>query len=120
MLSNFTFPLDRCPAGWVATEEGGCTDDNECTSDPCNNGGTCINFDNGQGFLCMCPAGYMGDICHLPKQEKVILVSSDTYWIIIVFVVVNIIGKTQLLSIQLLASRALLVSPLLPSLHYHD
>lgn len=83
---------NSCPAGWIATEEGSCTDDNECISEPCNNGGTCINFDNGQGFLCMCPTGYMGDICHLPVQEKIILIANNTFWIIVV-VIINVIGK---------------------------
>lgn len=78
----------------MSTEEGSCTDDNECTSDPCNNGGTCINFDNGQGFLCMCPPGYTGDICHLPVQEKMILVASGAYWVV-AFVLINVIGKTS-------------------------
>lgn len=84
-----------CPAGWVATEEGGCTDDNECISDPCNNGGTCINLDNGQGFLCVCQNGYTGDICHLPVQEKMISLASNTFAVIILFVIVNAIGKAQ-------------------------
>lgn len=84
----------RCPPGWVATEEGGCTDDNECSSDPCNNGGTCINLDNGQGFLCVCQPGYTGDICHLSVQEKMILVASSAYWVI-AFIFINFIGKNS-------------------------
>lgn len=79
-----------CPAGWIPNEEGGCTDDNECASDPCNNGGTCINLDNGQGFLCVCASGYTGDICHLPVQEKMILVAKGAYWVI-GFVLINMI-----------------------------
>lgn len=85
--------LFSCPTGWVATEEGSCTDDNECLSEPCNNGGTCINFDNGQGFLCMCPTGYGGEICSSPLQEKMILVAKGAYYVI-AFVFVNVIGKT--------------------------
>lgn len=81
-----------CPPGWILTEDGSCTDDNECESSPCNNGGDCINFDNGQGFICMCPAGYMGDVCNLPVQEKMISVSSGAYWVI-AFVLINVIGK---------------------------
>lgn len=76
----------------ISSEEGGCTDDDECISEPCNNGGSCINFDNGQGFHCMCTAGYAGEICHLPVQEKMILVSSGAYWVI-AFVLINVIGK---------------------------
>jgi len=83
---------NRCPPGWIATEEGGCTDDNECISMPCNNGGICINLDNGQGFLCDCKAGFAGEVCHLPVQEKIILVASGTYWVI-AFVLINVVGK---------------------------
>lgn len=97
----------RCPAGWVSTEEGSCTDDNECLSSPglCNNDGQCINFDNGQGFLCMCKPGFTGDLCNLPVQEKMILVASGAYWVI-AFVLVNVIGKTSSIS-QALPSRSL-------------
>lgn len=96
LIYSITMPLfvSSCPAGWIATEEGGCTDDNECTSEPCNNGGTCINLDNGQGFLCVCQPGYAGDICHLPVQEKMILVASGTYWVI-AFVLINVVGKPK-------------------------
>lgn len=81
-----------CPTGWSPTDEGSCTDINECASDPCYNGGTCINFDNGQGFLCMCPSGYMGEVCHLPVNEKMIFVASNTYYVI-GFIAINVVGK---------------------------
>lgn len=41
----------------------------------------------------MCPSGYVGEVCHLPLQEKIILVSSGAYWVI-AFVLVNVLGKT--------------------------
>ena len=36
-------------------------DINECESDPCMNGGTCINHLN--QFECDCTPGYTGDTC---------------------------------------------------------
>lgn len=123
-LYKLSIYLFSCPAGWISTEEGSCTDDNECTSDPCNNGGTCINFDNGQGFLCMCPTGYMGDICHLPVQEKMISVANGAYWVI-VFVLINVIGKNYILTCVEQLSQGLSLSPssrsIAPPLmrHYH-
>ena len=33
----------------------------ECSSDPCQNGGTCIDEIN--AFTCMCMGGYTGDVC---------------------------------------------------------
>ena len=32
-----------------------------CASDPCDNGGTCINEEN--GFTCQCVGGYTGENC---------------------------------------------------------
>jgi len=37
------------------------TDINECASNPCLNGGTCIDVVN--GFTCTCGVGYTGQIC---------------------------------------------------------
>nr|XP_034320081.1 protein jagged-1 isoform X1 [Crassostrea gigas] len=38
-----------------------CTDIDECLSNPCQNGGTCINNDG--SFTCMCPDGWRGTLC---------------------------------------------------------
>ena len=35
----------------------------ECGSDPCQNGGTCQDGEN--GYRCRCPAGYEGIYCQL-------------------------------------------------------
>ena len=37
------------------------TDIDECESDPCQNGGTCI--DDWNTYNCICNASYMGDHC---------------------------------------------------------
>ena len=36
-------------------------DDDECTSDPCQNGGACV--DGVDSYTCACAAGYSGDHC---------------------------------------------------------
>jgi Notch-like protein len=38
------------------------SDINECSSDPCNNGGTCKDLVN--KYECTCVAGYDGMNCH--------------------------------------------------------
>lgn len=88
----------RCPTGWISTDEGSCTDDDECPSEPCYNGGTCINLDNGQGFLCVCASGFTGDVCLEPSHEKMILVANSTYYVVS-FILINVIGKTILLEL---------------------
>ena len=59
-LSRFfsvcTLDLSYCPL----------LDIGECASDPCQNGGTCIDEIN--AFTCMCMRGYTGDICETSKN----------------------------------------------------
>ena len=38
----------------------------ECLSDPCQNGGTCIDEIN--AFTCICISGYTGDICETSEN----------------------------------------------------
>lgn len=43
------------------------SDINECASEPCMNGGTC--FDRENGFYCHCMAEWKGPICQLDADE---------------------------------------------------
>nr|XP_054763104.1 exoglucanase A-like [Lytechinus pictus] len=43
------------------------TDINECSSDPCRNGGTCIDGIN--SYTCSCRTGYTGNICDQDVDE---------------------------------------------------
>ena len=44
-----------------------CTDrtrpPNPCNSNPCRNGGRCVNNNENTAFECICPNGYEGDLC---------------------------------------------------------
>ena len=42
------------------------TDINECSSNPCLNGGTCNNLVN--SYSCSCPSGYTGTNCEAGKR----------------------------------------------------
>lgn len=59
----------------------------------------------------MCKPGYTGDICHLPVQEKMILVASGTYWVI-AFVLINVLGKALRHSLLLNFTVAFTKTPL--------
>ncbi|KAG1661332.1 Cubilin [Nymphon striatum] len=48
---------------------------NECNSNPCLNGGTCVDVFN--GFLCKCPANWMGSTCSVDVNECQIFVGTD-------------------------------------------
>lgn len=41
---------------------------NECESNPCLNGGQCI--DHISGFSCKCTAGYTGKRCHVKVKKE--------------------------------------------------
>ncbi|KMY99076.1 cubilin homolog isoform X1 [Drosophila simulans] len=48
---------------------------NECSSDPCKNGGTC--HDAYKGFQCECPAGWQGESCEDDVNECFTLAGTD-------------------------------------------
>lgn len=46
-----------------------------CTSNPCKNGATCMNAIN--GFLCKCPDAWTGDSCEQDVNECAIFAGTD-------------------------------------------
>uniref|UniRef100_A0A4W3IUJ9 Sushi, nidogen and EGF like domains 1 n=1 Tax=Callorhinchus milii TaxID=7868 RepID=A0A4W3IUJ9_CALMI len=44
-------------------------DVDECSSYPCQNGGTCANEEN--GFICLCTAGFNGTVCEIDVDDCV-------------------------------------------------
>ncbi|KAM9126055.1 lactadherin isoform 1-T1 [Pangshura tecta] len=51
----------KCPAGYAGTH---CQKNvNECSSQPCKNGGTCLDL-NGD-YACKCPSPFLGKTCHV-------------------------------------------------------
>lgn len=77
----------------MVTDDGrNCTDANECEARPCLNGGTCKNLERGQGFYCLCPEGFSGELCNAQKIEKELQLSNAALMMIIICLV-NIMSK---------------------------
>ncbi|MEQ2218811.1 hypothetical protein XENOCAPTIV_008489, partial [Xenoophorus captivus] len=57
--------LCNCNPGWQGVH---CDQNiNECSSNPCHNGGTCTDGIN--GFTCTCTSQWTGPFCQTPQQE---------------------------------------------------
>ncbi|KAI8520644.1 hypothetical protein Bbelb_003980 [Branchiostoma belcheri] len=60
----------ECKAGWNERTPGAdplvCIDVDECESNPCQNGGTCINMEN--AYRCQCPAQFKGVNCDTERN----------------------------------------------------
>lgn len=41
-------------------------DVNECETNPCKNGGECVDLIN--RFRCICPVGFAGDLCEVSRN----------------------------------------------------
>ncbi|XP_030137062.1 lactadherin isoform X3 [Taeniopygia guttata] len=56
----FTDYICKCPAGYDGVH---CQNNkNECSSQPCKNGGTCLDLDG--DYTCKCPSPFLGKTCH--------------------------------------------------------
>ncbi|KAK2522167.1 Mfge8 [Columba guinea] len=57
----FTDYICKCPAGYDGVH---CQNNkNECSSQPCKNGGTCLDLDG--DYTCKCPSPFFGKTCHV-------------------------------------------------------
>uniref|UniRef100_A0A8C3BSH1 Milk fat globule EGF and factor V/VIII domain containing n=1 Tax=Cairina moschata TaxID=8855 RepID=A0A8C3BSH1_CAIMO len=57
----FTDYVCKCPAGYDGVH---CQNNkNECSSQPCKNGGTCLDLDG--DYTCKCPSPFFGRSCHV-------------------------------------------------------
>ncbi|NWQ81175.1 MFGM protein, partial [Columbina picui] len=60
----FTDYICKCPAGYDGVH---CQNNkNECSSQPCKNGGTCLDLDG--DYTCKCPSPFLGKTCHVRKS----------------------------------------------------
>lgn len=80
----------RCDPGWAGQN---CDQNvNECSSNPCQNGGTCIDGIN--GYTCTCTSQWTGPQCQTPQQgvfvtqvSKYVMVYVFSYGYIMIFYV---------------------------------
>lgn len=56
------------------------------------NGAMCVNLDNGNGFQCICPDGFSGDLCDAVHQEKVMRLSTAALAAILICLI-NILSE---------------------------
>ncbi|XP_070184351.1 protein delta homolog 1-like [Littorina saxatilis] len=56
---------DTSPQIGITFSIATCTTADPCTSDPCQNGATCIGNATAASFDCICPFGFAGDTCQI-------------------------------------------------------
>ncbi len=64
----------------------GCIDRDECLTNPCLNGGICINRE--PYYLCDCPDGYFGENCEVHQQGQIVRLSMGALAAILVCLLV--------------------------------
>lgn len=72
----------------------GCIDRDECLTNPCLNGGVCLNRE--PFYLCDCPSGYLGDNCEFHQQGQIVRLSMGALAAILVCLLV-ILSESRLL-----------------------
>ncbi|KAI9558984.1 hypothetical protein GHT06_015773 [Daphnia sinensis] len=76
-----------CGESKVMTLDGkGCIDRDECLTNPCLNGGLCINRE--PFYLCDCPDGYLGENCEFHQQGQIVRLSMGALAAILVCLLV--------------------------------
>lgn len=85
-------PVTRCPPGSV---RGGttCINVNECVSNPCHNGGNCIDREPARRYDCICAFGYTGHDCELELLASGIITPSKDFIIAIITCLFMLLGK---------------------------
>ena len=81
----------------------GCIDRDECLTNPCLNGGVCINRE--PFYLCDCPSGYLGDNCEFHQQGQIVRLSMGALAAILVCLLV-ILSEWWFLTLSLCACAA--------------
>lgn len=74
ILSNFSAKTYECYCEDGYTGEHCETDWNDCWSNPCHNGATCI--DQVADYNCTCPPGFRGKICYADLENILKLYSN--------------------------------------------
>jgi len=64
----------------------GCIDKDECLTNPCLNGGLCINRE--PFYMCDCPMGYFGENCEFLQQGQIVRLSMGALAAILVCLLV--------------------------------
>ncbi|XP_033753809.1 LOW QUALITY PROTEIN: neural-cadherin-like [Pecten maximus] len=76
----------RCPAGSEPGTAENCIPILYCNPNPCYSGGTCIELDYPDTFMCNCPAGWTGMLCNQQAQSEVIPAGVTTEALVIIIV----------------------------------
>lgn len=97
---NF-WKMKSCGESKVMTLDGkGCIDRDECLTNPCLNGGLCINRE--PFYLCDCPDGYFGENCEFLQQGQIVRLSMGALAAILVCLLIILSEWGRLLGLVFL------------------